>query len=381
MQFLPLLCPLADYEAQAEKLLALHAAGDPAALRIIHERHPRFLDDEVKWLPKRVSPEEILAAAFDLDDARLTVARGYCFRDWESLAAHVAEVLREGSPVREFERAAEAVIDGDLDFLRAALDRHPDLVRARSTRVTNFDPPVHRATLLHYIAANGVENHRQRSPRNAPEIARLLLERGAQPDALAAMYGGECATMAMLVSSTPPADAGVQIALIDTLADFGAAVEPRGSGDWRSPLLTALVFGFRDAAEALVRRGARVATLAAAAGLGRAAEVEQMLASASPEERHRALALAAQLGHAGIVRLLLDAGEDPNRYNPAGLHAHGTPLHHAAGGGHLDVVRLLVERGARLDIEDKLWRATPLGWAEHGERAAVRIFLQSVRRD
>lgn len=375
MQFLPLLSPLADYEAQAQGLLALHAAGDPGALRIIHERHPRFLDDEVKWLPKRLSPEEVLAAAFDLDDARLTVARGYCYRDWESLAAHVAEVLREGSPVREFECAAEAVIDGDLDSLRAALDRHPDLVRARSTRVTNFDPPVHRATLLHYVAANGVENHRQRSPKNAPEIARLLLERGAEPDALAAMYGGECAAMAMLVSSTPPAEAGVQIALIETLADFGAAVEPRGSGNWHSPLLTALVFGFRDAAEALVRRGARVATLAAAAGLGRAAEARRLLESANPEERHRALALAAQLGHVEIVRLLLDAGEDPNRYNPAGLHAHGTPLHHAAGGGHLDVVRLLVERGARLDLEDKLWRATPLGWAEHGGHDSVARFL------
>ena len=375
MQLLPLLSPLAEYAAQAEKLLAAHAAGDPGALRIIHERHPRFLDDEVKWLPKRLSPEEIHAAAFDREDARLTVARGYCFLDWESLAAHVAEVLREGSPVREFECAAEAVIDGDLEFLRAALDRHPDLVRARSTRVTNFDPPVHRATLLHYIGANGVEGHRQRSPRNAPEIARLLLERGAEPDALASMYGGECATLSMLVSSTPPAEAGVQIALIDTLADFGAAVEPRGSGDWQSPLLTALVFGFRDAAEALVRRGARVATLAAAAGLGRAAEAGGMLASAKPEERHRALALAAQLGHAAIVRLLLDAGEDPNRYNPAGLHAHGTPLHHAAGGGHLEVVRLLVERGARLDLEDKLWHATPLGWAEHGGHDSVARFL------
>jgi ankyrin repeat protein len=380
MRFLPLLSPLADYEAQAEKLLALHAAGDPGALRIIHERHPRFLDDEVKWLPKRILREEILAAPFDLDDARLTVARGYCFLDWESLAAHVAEVLREGSPVREFERAAEAVIDGDADSLRAALACDPDLVRARSTRVTRFDPPVHRATLLHYLAANGVENYRQRSPRNAPEIARLLLERGAEPDALASMYGGECTTLSMLASSTPAAEAGVQIALIDTLVDFGAAVESCGSGNWHSPLLTALVFGFRDAADALVRRGARVATLDAAAGLGRAAEVERMLASASPEERHRALALAAQLGHVEIVRLLLAAGETPDRFNPEGRHAHATPLHHAAGGGHLDVVRLLVERGARLDIEDRLWRATPLGWAEHSGHGDVARFLAGQTR-
>ena len=35
-----------------------------------------------------------------------------------------------------------------------------------------------------------------------------------------------------------------------------------------------------------------------------------------------------------IVRMLLDAGEDPNRYNPVGAHSHSTPLHQAAVGGH-----------------------------------------------
>ena len=84
------------------------------------------------------------------------------------------------------------------------------------------------------------------------------------------------------------------------------------------------------AAEALVRRGARVDTLAAAAGLGRVADTRVMLATASLDDRHRALALASQHGHADIVRILLDAGEDPNRYNPKGNHGHSTPLHQAA---------------------------------------------------
>ncbi len=161
------------------------------------------------------------------------------------------------------------------------------------------------------------------------------------------MYGGQCTTMSMLVSSGHPAKAGVQDALVETLLDFGAAIEGTGSGQWVSPLMTALAFGYSSAAETLVRRGANTNRLAAAAGLGRLAQAIHLLADADPAERHAALALAAAHGHAHIVHLLLDAGEDPNRFNPPGFHAHSTPLHQAVCAGHEAVVRLLVERGAR----------------------------------
>ncbi len=113
-------------------------------------------------------------------------------------------------------------------------------MRARSTRITHYDPPVHRTTLLHYVAANGVEGYRQKTPKNAVEIATALLQGGAEVDALADMYGGYYTTMSMLVSSCHPAKAGVQVALVETLVDFGAAVEARGSAKWGSPLMTAL---------------------------------------------------------------------------------------------------------------------------------------------
>jgi ankyrin repeat protein len=100
--------------------------------------------------------------------------------------------------------------------------------------------------------------------------------------------------------------------------------------------------------------------------LGLADDAAGLLPSADAEARHRALSLAAQHGQAEIVRLLLEVGEDPNRYNLEGNHAHTTPLHQAVLGGHEAVVRLLVERGARLDIRDTLWQGTPLGWALHG---------------
>ena len=374
---LPILAPLDAYRRQAQELLDAWNAGDPGAIEIFRHDHPRLLDETIPWLPKDLSESELRSASFDVRDAELVLARWYDFQDWARLEEHVKQVTTPGSPVARFEAAVEAVIDGDIETLRSLLRDHPELVRARSTRVTDFDPPVHGATLLHYVAANGVEGYRQRTPPNAVAIARLLLEAGAEADALAASYGGEHTTMSMLVSSAHPATAGLQIALAETLLDFGAAIEGRGAGDWTSPLMTALAFGYHDTAAALVRRGASVNTVAAAAGLGRLDDVQRLLPAASPLNRHRALALAAQLGHAEIVRILLDAGEDPNRYNPEGNHAHATPLHQAAVAGHDAVVRLLVERGARLDIKDRIFKGTPLGWALYGEHPEIAEYLRS----
>src|SRR5438552_10222564 len=374
---LPFRTTLEQYQKQAEELLEAHGAGDAQAIRIIHEKHPRFLDSKIPWLPKNLPDSEIRSAAFEFADAQLTIARCYDFQSWPALTEYVEAVTRDGSPVFQFESAVEAVITGDLSALESLLGENPELVRARSTRITHYDPPVHRATLLHYIAANGVEGYRQKTPGNAVEIAKALLQAGAEVDALADMYGGLSTTMSMLVSSCHPAKAGVQVALVETLLDFGAAIEARGSGKWTSPLMTALAFGYGDTAEVLARRGARVDNIAAAAGLGRREDAARLLATADPQSRHKALALAAQHGHVDIVRLLLDAGEDPDRYNPDGNHSHSTPLHQAALAGHDAVVRLLVTRGARLDIKDTIYQGTPLGWAIYAKQTGIEQYLRA----
>lgn len=379
MDPLPWLSTIERYRDQAGDLLERQRAGDPAAIRFFHRHHPRFLDPEVAWKPADV-PESVIAdATLEPADAALAVARGYSFRDWDALVEHVAAVQVADSPTQRFERAVEAVIHGDLDPLDHLLRADPQLVDARSTRVTCHDPQVHGATLLHYVAANGVEGYRQRTPPDAVAIARRLLEGGARPDALACMYGGECTTLSLLVSSSHPAEAGLQVPLTHVLIDFGASVDGVGTSEWRSPLRTALVFGFTATAAALVARGARADTLVLAAGLGRTTDVARMLGAADEPDRHCALALAAQLGNTDVVQLLLAAGLDPNRHNPKGFHAHSTPLHQAALAGHLDTVRLLVESGASLDMRDTLWRGTPLGWARHAGQAAVARYLQDQR--
>ena len=271
--------------------------------------------------------------------------------------------------MNDFETAVDAVISGDVETLRSMLRAEPELARRRSERP-------HRATLLHYVAANGVEGERQRTPANALEVARTLLDAGAEVDAVADMYDAEATTMDMLVSSEHPARAGLQPALAELLLDRGSDINRRAKHG-QTPVMIALAFGYLDTAETLARRGASL-DFEALAGLGRVGEVRAALPTALPAARHAALALAAEHGQTRVVELLLDAGEDPNRYNPVGYHGHSTPLHQAVAANHLEVVKLLVERGARLDIRDTIYDGTPLYWAIYLKKDAIAAYLRTI---
>ena len=159
----------------------------------------------------------------------------------------------------EFEVAADAVVDGNLARLESLLRRNPALAHARSARI-------HRATLLYYLAANGIEDFRQRSPANAPEIARLLLDAGAEVDALCGPDDSGDTPMLALVTSVHPHDMGVATDLIEIFVEAGSRVDGlNGDG---APVRLALKFGYPESAAALVRLGAEVKTVAMAAGLG-----------------------------------------------------------------------------------------------------------------
>lgn len=374
---LPVTATLAKYAAQADELLAAYRDGNPQALQVFGNLHPRFLDPVVTWKPLFASNEEIIAADLTIEDAQLAVARRYSFLDWNALSALVQAVADASSPVHRFERAAEAIIDGDLATLRRLLAHDPTLVHARSTRITNQDPAVHGATLLHYVAANGVEGYRQRSPGNAVDVASMLLDAGADVHAVAGMYGGECATLPMLISSTPPHETGVQVPLVHLLLDRGASIEGVGESEGHSPVRTALLFGFVEAAAAVVARGARADTLELAAGLGDIPLVRSLVSSASAAEVQSALTLAAHNDRVEVCALLLDAGADPNAFNPKGMHDHATPLHGACGSGYVRLAALLLSRGARLDLRDTLWDSTPRDWAEHGAQWEMIGFLDA----
>ena len=227
---------------QVELLRDAVAHGDPAATDVL-----RFTD---------VLPDA-QGGHLDLDKARQAIARDHGYTDWADALAHGQDTV----DIR-FEAAADAIHVGDLDTLRQLLDRQPELTAMHS-------PFPHRQTLLHHVAANGIEAKRQLpSPANAVDVLRLLIERGADPDATCDSYGGGngATTMCLLVSSTHPAAAGTQAALVEELCRSGARAD--GIDDDGLPLWTAIPYGYTSAAEALARCGARVDNLCFAAALG-----------------------------------------------------------------------------------------------------------------
>src|SRR5258708_5209853 len=191
-----------EYQQQAEALFDALKSADEAAEWRFKWLHPRF---------RGQSATDVRAATLDATDAQLVVAHEYGFDSWADLAEFTDAVRRDG-PVERFEAAVEAVVSGDIAALRSMLRENPELVHARSTRR-------HHATLLHYVGANGVEGGRQKTPANAVEVAKILLDAGAEVDALADMYDNQCTTMSMLLSSCHPAKAGLQAAPAETLVD------------------------------------------------------------------------------------------------------------------------------------------------------------------
>jgi hypothetical protein len=238
------------------------------------------------------------------------------------------------------------------------LSDHPDLVRQRV--LFDGENYFRDPTLLEFAAENPVRH--DCLPPTIASVARTILDEGAGADRRAID-----STLALVSSGRVPRESGVQVSLIELLCDYGA--------DPHIAMRAALGHGEFQAVDALIRRGARV-DLPAAAATGGLDAARAAFPRATPEERHFAMAWAAQYGHLEILRLLLDAGEDPNRYNPQGAHSHSTPLHQAALAGHEGIVRLLVERGAATDIRDIQYQGTPSDWAEHGGRKAIVAYLR-----
>src|SRR5947209_6781414 len=179
-----------------------------------------------------------------LAKAQFRIAREHGFASWPKFAKHVDALTRARSPISRFENAVDAIVAGEARKLARLLREDPKLVRARSMRE-------HDSTLLHYVSANGVEDFRQKTPKNIVEITRMLLDAGADVDAESEAYGGGATVLNLAGTSIHPAVAGVQNDLMQLLVDRGATID---GGD----VVSCLRNGRGPAADYLADRGGRL---------------------------------------------------------------------------------------------------------------------------
>ncbi|WP_410671178.1 ankyrin repeat domain-containing protein [Amycolatopsis sp. cmx-4-68] len=309
-----------------------------------------------------------------------------------------------------FARAYRAIEDRSPAELESLLDEFPGLVTARGTNGND---------LLGMAGATCDER-----------LSRILLAHGADPSR--GNVHGWTPLHQAAYSNLP--------LLLDLLLDAGAPVAVSARGDGGTPLVVALFWGHREAAEKLAEHSRAPGNLRVAAGLGDADLLDELLkpdGSLSPAAgRHRgfyrphsgfpawppqddpveiknealswaarndradalrtlvargadpdadvyrgtALTWAAAQGKLAAVRTLLDLGADVDHAGTFGGPRHGegaTALHLAAQSGHLDVIRVLVEHGADLEARDGIWNSTPETWAEVCGQPAARDLLRT----
>jgi hypothetical protein len=292
-------------------------------------------------------------------DARAIIAKEHFFESWDEFAAFRDALQDPNSPVCLFEGAVDAVITGDIPTLERSLRKRPELVRARS-------PRTHHAALLHYVGANGVEGFRQRTPKNAVKVAEVLLDAGADINAMADMYGG-ADTLGLVATSIHPITAGIQQELMEFLLSRGASVARASGGAKSSGIVNACLANGRPGAAEFMAKGGAPLDLEAAAGLGRLDLVKRFftadgsLAGGATEQQMKdGFSWACEYGRTDVVDFLLHNGMNVD----AKLRPHGqTGLHWAAYGGHAGAVRVLLQHHAPADVKDDRFDTTPLGWA------------------
>ena len=294
-----------------------------------------------------------------LTRAQWILARVHGFESWPRFSRHLIALARANSPAKDFEAAADAIVTGDIATLKTLLGRNPGLVRARS-------PRRHRATLLHYVAANGVEDYRQRTPANAVEIAQILLDAGAEAEATAEIYGSHDTALGLVATSIHPEQAGLQESLMRLLlARVGpAALSADSKEEEKNLVASCLANGRLRAAEFLAGNGAAL-NFEAAAGLGRLDTVNSFFDEkgkpsnrATRTEMERGLFWACEYGRNDVVEFLCQKGVSLDARSADGQ----TPLHWAVIGGQAQTVKLLLVHGANLEARNS-YGGTALGQA------------------
>jgi ankyrin repeat protein len=313
MPDLPVRVDLRQLRTQAKELLKQARGGDDAALARI----------------EAVSDELMLASA------QLAIAREYGFPSWTRLKTEVER--------------RELLNRRDLAGLRALLDEHPELA---VESLEHWCDHKRGATPLGYMAMLRFDAPRLGLPPVADgidEVTRMLVEHGAPVE------GEPDDRETPLITAASYGDAEVARVLIEAGADIDAlAADDSGGVPGGSALLHAGVFGNTEVVDVLAAAGARVRSVVEAAAVG---DIDAWLTAETRfEERVRAMTMAAGHDRVSVIEQLLAAGTPVDAVDAWGFSA----LRAAAENGHPASVQLLLAAGADPNQRDPDENLTPL---------------------
>jgi hypothetical protein len=248
-----------------------------------------------------------------------------------------------------FDQAKEAIALKQPDEFRDLVKRAPELATSR---------PPNDATLLHYLTGMPTVDWMEQ----APELARLMVEMGSDPNGREKHDRGETPLIwAVSVNN---------VATAETLLDLGA--DPELQGRYEQGVDTALGYALfysgapnvktfeENCPEMLVRRGAYI-DLARAGGLGDPSRLDEFKTS-DATSLSRALFFACLRGPMPMVDRLLQLGADPCLKTPF-FWWNPTALHVAALCGARVSYQRFLEIGADPTSKAEPW-GDAAGWAQ-----------------
>jgi ankyrin repeat protein len=334
-----------------------------------------------------------------------------------------------------------ATAAGDVETLRALLDREPDLVNAKGgphgwepllyACYSRVDAPTLEAARLllergadpnarflwdgelPFIALTGAFADGEGGAKNQPPhrdrdaLARLLLEAGANPNDLQLLYNrhfGRADDHLKLLFEFGLDDPELlreelwsaarknYVERVKLLVEHGADLNAPGRRGGRTPYEAALLVGNVGIADYLLAHGAKKVELGlrdrftAACIAGNREEAQTILRdhpdlmeTLGPHGRIALVHRAVEARSQKGVRLLAELG-----FEISGMTEHDSVgVNLAATPLHnatndLEMVKLLIELGADPTARDRTYDATPLEWAEYGGHAEVAEYLRWV---
>jgi len=269
---------------------------------------------------------------------------------------------------------------GMLEKVTELLSTGPELVHARGG---DGQTPLHFAAtvaIAEYLLDRGADidardvDHEstpaQWMVRNRQEVARALVERGCRTDILMAAALGDALLVRRHLDEDP------RCIRTTVSARYFPMRNPRAGGtiyNWtlgtdKSAHALAREFGHEHVLDILMAHTPDPLKLAVACELGNAEtvaallEADPHLAQSLDDEARLKIAEAARNNGVQAVELMLEAGWP---VDARGQHG-GTPLHWAAWHGNTRMAEALLRRRAPLEVTDRDFSSTPLGWALYG---------------